>query len=259
VIQYIINEMNIYKEFAHFYVRGHYPHFSEKILQLFPGVLKHFNIRPQTILDIACGEGTFALGMAKKGYDVTGIDLSQEMLQYAKEKARKENAKLEFFHQDMRSLNFQDTFNLATCWYDSLNYVLELEELEQTFAGVNRSLKRKGFFIFDMNTIYGLAVNWQKYPCYVQQDSGEIFEVHQPEYDFDKNIATLMITGFIKKEHEWERIGELHRERAFSLEEIRYCLKKTDFQELACWGSLREMTEPKKDSARIWFVARKTG
>lgn len=249
--------MSIYERFAYFYTKGPYSQYSKRMVELLPVVLERFGAKPQTILDLACGEGTFAVAMAKKGFQVTGVDLSSQILQFAREWAKKEAVNAEFLLQDMRSLPFEERFDLVTCWYDSLNYLLELEDLERAFAGAWRALKKGGLFIFDMNTIYGLAVNWQQRPCNVQQDTPELFEIHRPIYDFEKNIATLRITGFVKEGNEWTRIEEEHKERGYSLEGIKQSLKKIGFQELACWGSMKEMSEPKPDSGRVWFVAQK--
>jgi ubiquinone/menaquinone biosynthesis C-methylase UbiE len=249
--------MSIYERFAYFYAKGPYPQYSERVAELFPTVLARFDAKPQTVLDIACGEGTFAVAMAKKGFQVTGVDLSPQMLQFARERAEKENVKVEFLPQDMRSLSFEESFDLVTCWFDSLNYLLELEDLKKTFAGVCRALRKAGLFIFDMNTIYGLAINWQQHPCYVQQDIPRLFEIHRPSYDFEKNIAIMRITGFVKQGDEWTRMDEEHRERGYTLKEIRQCLEDVGFQELACWGNLQEKSEPKPDSGRVWFVMQK--
>jgi len=249
--------MNIYEKFAYFYKKGEYSQYSERMAELLPSLLERFGAKPQTLLDLACGEGTFAVTMAKKGFQVTGVDISTHMLKFARERAEENNVSVEFLHEDMRSLSFEEEFDLVTCWFDSLNYLLKLEDLEKTFGGVWRTLKKAGLFIFDMNTIFGLAVDWQRKPCYVQQDTPELFEIHHPSYDYEKKIAVLRITGFIKHENGWMRMDEEHKERGYSLEEVRKCLKKTGLQELACLGSLQEMSEPKENTTRIWFVVQK--
>lgn len=226
--------------------------------ELLPALLERFGAKPRTMLDLACGEGTFAVAMAKKGVQVTGVDLSPRLLEFARKHAEKENVAVEFLCQDMCSLNFKERFDLVTCWYDSLNYLLESEQLEKTFTGVHRALKDGGLFIFDMNTIYGLSLIWQRHPCYVQQDTPELFEVHCPSYDSEKKIATLRIIGFIKEKNGWTRIDEEHKERGYSIAEIRESLKRSDLRELACWGNIQEMSEPKPDSGRVWFIT-KTG
>ena len=249
--------MSFYDRFAYFYAKGPYHQYSGRMVELLPPVLARFDARPQTVLDIACGEGTFAVAMAKRGFQVTGVDRSPQMLQFARERAERENAKVEFLLQDMRSLPFDARFDLATCWFDSLNYVLELEDIQKTFASAYRALKKAGLFIFDMNTIYGLAVNWQREPCYVQQNSPEMFEIQFPSYDFEKRIATTRILGFAKEGDRWIRMDEEHKERGYTLEEIRQCSQEVDFQELACWGNLEEMSEPRPNSGRVWFVMQK--
>ena len=249
--------MSIYEDFAYFYAKGPYLQYSERMAELFPTVLARFDARPQVVLDVACGEGTFAVAMAKKGLQVTGVDQSPQMLQLARQRAERENMKVEFLLQDMRSLSFEGRFDLVTCWFDSLNYLLELEDLQKTFAGVHRALKKAGLFIFDMNTIYGLAVDWQRHYCYVQQDTSEWFEIHFPSYDLEKNIATMRITGFVKDGDGWTRMDEVHKERGYTLEDIGQGLKGAGFQELACWGNLEDGSEPKLDSGRVWFVMQK--
>lgn len=249
--------MSVYRKFARFYAKGPYPQYSERMAEALPSVLERFGARPQAILDLACGEGTFAVAMGKKGFRVTGVDRSSQMLKLARERAERENVEVEFLLQDMRSLLFEEKFDLVSCWYDSLNYLLELKDLKNTFSGVHRALRRDGHFIFDMNTIYGLAVKWQRHPCLVQQDTSDIFEVHRHDYDFERNVATVKITGFVKEGQRWSRIDEEHNERGYSLNEIRECLNESGLQELACWGNLQEMSAPNAGSGRVFFFTKK--
>lgn len=249
--------MSVYKEFAFFYTIGTYTQYSQKMAELLPQVLEKYDSQPEAILDLACGEGTFAISMSKEGYQVTGADQSESMLQIAKERAEQEQVQVEFINVDMRSITFNHQFDLITCWFDSLNYLFELSELEQTFQGVSLALKDGGLFIFDMNTIYGLAVNWQRQSAYVEQDTPEVFVIHQPSYDFERNLATMRITGFMRDQEGWFRMDEVHTERGYPLDDIRTALKKANLDELACWGSLSDMNDPTVDSGRVWFVARK--
>lgn len=248
---------NIYKEFAHIYSKGQYPEYSRKMSELLPSILRQFKVTPKKILDIACGEGSFALEMAIKGFQVTGIDRSTDMLRIARKKTKKKKLKVKLIQQDMCSLKFSEEFNLVTCWFDSLNYLLENKDLENTFLGVSRALKEGGIFIFDMNTIYGLSVQWQENPSTVEQDIPRMLEIHQTKYNPKEYIATLKITVFIKKNEEWIRIDEVHKERGYTLNEIRQCLNKANLKEIACWGSLGSKTEPTPKTGRVWFVTKK--
>ncbi len=248
----------MYGKFAEIYARGEYPRFSAAAAGLLPPVLRQFKMKPRTVLDVACGEGTFAVAMAKNGHPVTGVDQSREMLRLARMRARTEGVRVRFLRRDMRSLSFREEFDLATCWYDSLNYLLRQEDLERTFRGVRRALKEGGFFIFDMNNEHALSVVWQRNPSNVQQDDAETFEVHRPSWDPKRRIATLRITGFIRSGKMWTRIDEEHRERAYGLPKIRRCLRNAGLRELAVWGSIRDMTPVRPGNGRVWIVAQKS-
>jgi ubiquinone/menaquinone biosynthesis C-methylase UbiE len=251
--------INIYKKFASIYANGQYTVYSQKMAKLFPSILRQFKITPKNILDIACGEGTFALEMAKSGYHVTGVDYSLDMLELARKKIINKKQNIKFLYMDMRSLKFLEEFDIVTCWFDSLNYLLDKKDLEDTFKGVSKALKKGGLFIFDMNTIYGLSVQWQEDPCTIEQDLPDLLEIHQTTYDPKRRIASLKVTVFIKKNNKWIRIEEVHKERGYTLNEIRQCLDKANLKELACWGSLDPKIEPTSKTGRVWFVTRKTG
>jgi ubiquinone/menaquinone biosynthesis C-methylase UbiE len=247
----------MYNEFARFYTKGDWPRYSAQMARMLPAVLERFGLWPRKVLDLACGEGTFAVAMANRGLRVTGVDLSPEMLEIARQRAATEGARVKFLQQDMRSLSLRGRFDLVTCWFDSLNYLLEIDDLSRTFARVSRVLDENGVFIFDVNTIRALAVEWIRDPSYVHLNSGDSSLVSVPQYDAATKIATLHITGFVRENQRWLRIDYLHRERGYSLKEIRQCLKRADLRELACWASLDRMEKPKRTTARVWFVARK--
>lgn len=247
----------MYNEFARFYVRGDWPRYSAQMARMLPGVLEHFGLWPGKVLDLACGEGTFAVAMAKRGLRVTGVDLSPEMLDIAREQAAKEGLEVRFLQQDMRSLRLRARFDLVTCWFDSLNYLLEIDDLEQAFTGVSRVLDKNGLFIFDVNTIRALAVEWVREPCYVHLNSRDLFLASVPRYNPSARMASLHITGFVRENEGWLRVDEVHRERGYTLKEIRQCLKRAGLRELACWASLDRMDRPRRSTARVWFVARR--
>lgn len=248
--------MILYKGFAELYTKGPY-HFSERHVKYLPKVFSRFRIRPKKLLDLCCGDGRFAIAMARKGIDVTGVDASPHMLKYARQRARKARVNVQFDVQKMQHLNTHMRFDLVTCWFDSINYLLTKSDLDRTFRNVNRALDNGGVFIFDVNTIYGLSVNWQdNSPCVIQ-NTDRLFEVHICPLIFEKNIATLKIVGFIRRGRYWRRIEEIHQERGYRLNEIRKSFKRTYFKELACWESLKKMTKPKRNSGKVFFMLRK--
>jgi SAM-dependent methyltransferase len=244
-------------DFAEVYSKYGYNQFSARVAELLPRVLRTLHLTPDRVLDVPCGEGTFALEMARKGYQTTGVDRSSAMLGVARRKAREAHAKIRFVERDMRALRFHDEFDLVTSWYDSLNYLLRLDDLNKTFAGVFRSLRPGGFFMFDMNTPDTLSKGWQRHPSFVEVDTRDAFALHRPTWDARRNLATLKVTFFVRRGQHWARTDELHRERAYSLPQIRAALRKAGFTEVASWGSIRRMTPPRRGDRRYWLAARR--
>jgi 2-polyprenyl-3-methyl-5-hydroxy-6-metoxy-1,4-benzoquinol methylase len=250
--------MHIYRRFAEIYTCGPYPGYSLTALDLLPAVFDRFNIPSSgSLLDIACGEGSFSTAMAKQGWKAAGLDQSPDMIKQARKQAEQLSVEVEYYVQDMRQSFPLHDLDLITCWYDSLNYLLEPEGLSQVFQNAFEALKPGGVFLFDMNTIYGLSVGWQRQPCYIQQDASQVFEIHQSTYDHERQIGTVHITAFIQQGELWERIDEVHQERAYPIENIRAGVTAAGFDVLSVIGSLRELTPPKQDTNRMWIVARR--
>jgi ubiquinone/menaquinone biosynthesis C-methylase UbiE len=244
-------------DFAEVYSRYGYNQFSARVAELLPQVLRALRVRPNRILDIPCGEGTFAIAMAKKGYRTTGVDRSSAMLRVARRKTRGAHANVRFVECDMRALRFHDEFDLVTSWYDSLNYLLRLDDLNKTFAGVIRALRPGGSFLFDMNTAQTLSKGWQRHPSFVEVDNRDAFALHRSTWDARRKVATLKVTCFVLRGRHWTRVDELHRERAYSLPQIRASLRRAGFTDVASWGSIRQMTPPRRGDRKYWFAARR--
>ncbi len=251
--------MSIYHHFAPFYQRGQYPLFSQELAQsVLPEYLALIDFHPIHLLDIACGEGSFAVAMAGAGYQVTGVDQSAEMIALARERAQDTDVEVVFAVEDMRSLRFSAEFDLATCFFDSLNYLLTVKDLQDAFRCASAALRPGGYFIFDMNTIHGLAVNWMREKTYVQNEADDFIEYHRHEFDYENLVATIEITIF-KKESDalWTRIQETHRERGYPVADLQFLLNETGFEIAGMYGSLSARSELQTTSPRVFFVARK--
>src|SRR5438309_6205865 len=122
--------------FAEVYSKYGYNQFSARVAELLPRVLRTLHLTPDRVLDVPCGEGTFALEMARKGYQTTGVDRSSAMLGVARRKAREAHAKIRLVERDMRALRFYGGFDLVISWYECLNYLRWLDVLSSTFAAV---------------------------------------------------------------------------------------------------------------------------
>ncbi len=252
--------MKLYDSFASVYASGDYPNLSQRMAAILPGVMEHYKIptnNRKKLLDVACGEGSFCVEMAKNGWTVTGVDQSEEMLRLAKHRAKNDQVDVKFEKQDMRFIDYHNEFDLATCWFDSLNYLISNNDLQSTFNSIARSLKPNGWFLFDMNTIYGLAVEWQKNRCYVRQETKDLLELHRTCYDFEKNLGCIKITWFVKVDDKWEKFEEKHIERGFSIAEIESCLEYAGFHVVDKVSSLDPISPLGSQSGRAWFLTRK--
>ncbi|MBE3589063.1 MAG: class I SAM-dependent methyltransferase [Thermoanaerobacteraceae bacterium] len=114
-------------------------------------ILHRFGHNPRTVLDLACGTGKTTLPLARRGYRVTGMDISPAMVKMAADKAREQGLEVPFFTGDMRSFELAEPVELITCFHDGLNYLPSIGDLEKTFRQVYKNLVPGGLFIGDMN------------------------------------------------------------------------------------------------------------
>jgi len=250
--------MATYDRFALVYQRGPYLRFSQRLAEsVLPEYLLMLGIAPADLLDMACGEGSFAVAMAESGYQVTGIDQSPQMISLARERAQQAGISVKFHVEDMRSLPFAQSFDLVTCFFDSLNYLLSFKDLQQAFQGAFKALRPGGYFIFDMNMIYGLAVDWMREKTFIQNETDDFIEIHRQEFDYENQIATIRITIFEQRDRLWERCEEIHQERGYPMADIQLLLREAGFEVVEMLGSLSKRTPVQTTSPRAWFTARK--
>lgn len=250
--------MALYDRFASIYQRGPYLRFSQVLGEsVLPAYLNELGCTKGNLLDLACGEGTFAVLMARQGWSVTGIDQSPRMIALAQDRARKADIRASFVVEDMRAIPWERQFHLVTCFFDSLNYLLSIQDLQDAFSGVYRALRPGGYFIFDLNTIYGLAVDWMRQPTYIQNEADDFIEIHRQSFDYENQIATMDITVFLRVDQLWDRVDETHRERGYPLGDIQFLLEEAGFDVVAMVGSLSKRSEVQTTTPRAFFTARK--
>jgi len=201
------------------------------------------------LLDLATGTGSVALEFANRGCEVTGLDLSAPMLEQARAKAQAAGRNIQFLQRDLVKFNLPPEFDHALCLYDSLNYILDVDDLKRTFANARNSLNTTGVFIFDVNTIRALEAEM------FTQASGPNAVVryrwrskYQPrtrltEVRMDFEIAA---TG--------EKIQVVHRQRGYADEEIRSLLSQAGFGEVQGYGGYH-FQPPTPSSDRVFYVA----
>ena len=250
----------IYDHFAKHYHSGPYTLFAERVSrEIFPHLLELLDFHPQTLLDLACGSGIFAIAMAKQGLNVTGLDLSAELLEIAQQNALKEGVEVEWLHASMSEFAPSQNYDCVTCWFDSLNYLLRVDDLAQTFQNVYAALTPGGYFIFDMNTIYGLSVQWQRFPYFIQQETPDYLEINENSYDYELGIAQMRLIMFERSGKHWNRYEEKHQERAYAVDDVLFLLQNAGFEVRHLTGDPRQMTPLGVKDGRMWIVAQKPG
>ena len=146
--------MEMYENFALVYDRFMDETPYEEWCQFVVGRLKQDQITDGILLDLGCGTGSMTELLAKQGYDMIGVDLSDSMLDIAMEKRAQSGHNILYLQQDMREFELYGTVRAVICLCDSLNYLLEEDDLLTTFKLVNNYLDPNGLFIFDFNTVY---------------------------------------------------------------------------------------------------------
>ena len=207
-----------------------------------------------SVLDIACGTGSTSIPLAKRGWRVTGVDLSLPMLQQARRKAGEEKLEVLFLQQDIRDLEFSRGFDLVTCYQDGLNYLLTAEDLARTFQSVYSVLNPGGLFIFDLNMV-------EKYSAAATGeisffDSEEFSLIYETTYQAGEEIWQIKVTGFVKEEQAYQKFQEVHQEKHHHLEQVKTALALAGFQHLDTLESF-SLHAPQADTRRIFIVAGK--
>lgn len=138
--------MNAYKQFSYYYDEV----VSELDYSLWFDFVTPYLKSNSSILDLACGSGTLSTMFKLKGYDVEGLDLSEEIIEIAKEKSKINHLDIPYHVQDMTNFCLDKKYDVITCFFDSINFLDSLAKVEETFKCVKKHLKPNGYFIFDI-------------------------------------------------------------------------------------------------------------
>ncbi len=203
------------------------------------------------VLDLCCGTGSLTLELGRRGYEMTGVDLSEEMLTQAEEKCREAGLEVPFFHQDMSALRLPERVDVCVCFLDSVNYVLKPERLKRAFRRVWDCLEPGGLFLFDADTPEKLsAMDGQVF----LDETEDVFCVWRGEYSEKKRICSFWMDIFEREGGLWRRGGELHEEYAYTMDELEEYLREAGFAQVRRYGELK-FRAPKPGEQRIFFAA----
>ena len=221
----------------------------EKRADYLEKLFRKSRIPVKTVLDLACGTGTMTWILTGRGYEMIGVDASEEMLAAAMEKRGcVEGVEPIFLHQSMPKLDLYGTVDAAICCLDSLNYLTNPKDVQRTFDRLRLFIAPGGVWIFDINTVEKLAaLDGQVF----LDETEDTYCVWRPEYR--RGICTYYMDLFqLQEDGSWERSFELHRERAYTVEELTAWLEAAGFGEIRTYGDMK-MRRPADGEQRIYF------
>ena len=245
--------MNAYKALAASYDRLTNDVDYEAVVGFYNQILERESLRPRTAVDLACGTGSVAILLAEQGMRVTAVDLSEDMLTVASQKARDmENAPL-FVCQPLQELKLPRGVDLAVCALDSLDYITDPADCAQAIKQIYKALNPGGIFIFDVNTPGKLqAMDGQ---VFLDEDD-DVYCVWRGEFDKQTNICSYGMDIFQRAGNSWYRSFEEHQEYAYSQQQLTGFLKDAGFTHIEVYAD-RLFEAPRQGEQRIYFKARK--
>lgn len=222
--------------------------FVEKI------IAREYAGRPELLLDLGCGTGKMTLELARRGYDMTGVDISPEMLNVARERAEREGLDVLWLCQDMTEFELYGTVDVALCCLDGINHLTEPQALKKTLGLVHNYLSPDGLFIFDVNGKCKFE-NIYSDRAYVMEEDGGVC-IWQNSYNPRTKICDFYITLFKEEEDgSYTRYDESDRERMYTYRSLKSALVSAGFELLGAYSDF-DFSPVADDSERIYIVAR---
>lgn len=245
--------MDAYHELAQSYDRLTNDVDYDATVDFYYEILKREGVMPRTAVDLACGTGSVALRLAKKGLQVTAVDMSWEMLMVAQQKAMEAGVQPQFACQKLQELSLPRGVDLAVCALDSMDYILDPADCEAAIRRVYKALNPGGCFIFDVNTPEKLrSMDGQ---IFLDEDD-DVYCIWRGEFDENTNICSYGMDLFQRRGDVWHRSFEEHREYAYSAQQLTSYLRDAGFTSVAVYGD-RTFDAPKAGEQRIYLKARK--
>lgn len=225
----------------------------EATVDFYYAILNKEGLHPRTAVDLACGTGSVTALLAKRGLRVTGVDMSEEMLTVAQQKAMELENMPRFVCQSLQELRLPRGVDLAVCALDSLDYITDPDDCAEAIRRIYKALNPGGIFIFDVNTPEKLrAMDGQ---VFLDEDD-DVYCVWRGEFNDATNICSYGMDLFQRNGAVWERSFEEHCEYAYTQEQLVGYLKAAGFTHIAVYAD-RLLEAPREGEQRIYIKARK--
>lgn len=204
-------------------------------------------ISPDAVLEIACGSGNITRCMLDRGYDITGVDISSDMLAVAASKLGADR----LVCADMSKFRSERQYDAVLCMIDGVNYLITPDAVINTFKNVRKTLKDGGVFIFDISSQYKLQ-NILGNETFIHSEP-DVFYSWQNRYVPKYNISDMLLNFFVKEGRGYKRFEERHIQRGWHEKQLVKMLKMAGFTDIGVYNELT-FDGPEKDSQRLVFV-----
>lgn len=218
-------------------------------------ILDMNNIKDGTIIDLACGTGNISIALSKLGYEMIGVDLSYDMLNVAYDKTKEQGLDIIYLNKDMRNLNIDRKAKAVISICDSINYLLNEDDILKTFKSVKKALnENEGIFIFDLNTIYYYQEVLGDNIMAENKDNASI--IWENTYYREDNINEIFLTMFVlDSDNTYSKFEEEHIRRAYSIEDIEKLIYKAGFNKINIYDGYT-LNKVHEKSERICFIVK---
>ena len=195
-------------------------------------VFRRYRVKPKTILDLGCGTGNHDFPLVRRGYQVTGIDQSREMLSYARKKGAGTRSRPRFVRARMQSFELRETFDAAICMFGAFDYLLSAGEAARCLRAVRAHLGPHGLFVFEHWQTSGVRPGHQSWLDRMTE-LGEIVRLSEDTFD-SRRSQLAMNFRFLVFRHDrvLDRFSERHVVRTYTRAEMGRLLQETGFDRL---------------------------
>ena len=245
-----MGRFDAYDSIAGVYNR-HWGYFADRIYPVLDRLVLRDLPPGSALLDLCCGTGQLAAVLSDKGYDVTGLDGSEGMIEIA----RKNAPGVEFLVQDAREISLDRRFAAVFSTFDSLNHVMSLDELEQVFRSVHAVLDDGGCFEFDLNMEEGYLQRWRGCFGIVEDD---LVCVARSSRDEEERVGRMDLTVFEPEGTGWKRKDVSLLQRWYRESDITERLQRAGFEQIQTYDHNDSILEGARESGRMFFVGRKS-
>lgn len=208
-----------------------------------------------TILDCACGTGQVTTRLAQMGYEMIGLDVSEDMLRIALERTQELGIRIPFVCQDMREIRLHKPVDAIVCACDGVNYLTSLNDVRAFFEAAYCALKQGGLFLFDISSRYKLKTVLGNQ--FFGNDDQACSYIWKNTYDPDYQLIEMDLTCFVRQGTFYERFDETHVQRAHSVVELKQILQKTGFEHIVVYEAFTQQV-PTRKAERLQWIAKKT-